>query len=45
MYYMRDDGSQLCGKNNDPTLDVASRFLSQPANQELKFLIEGKIKD
>ena len=32
-------------KNNDPTLDVASRFLSQPANQELKFLIEGKIKD
>lgn len=42
-YYLRSDGSPLCGDNEDPTLSVAAAFLSLPKNQELKFSIEAKI--
>ena len=45
MYYMRDDGSQLCKKGEDPTFTNAARYLSAPAQQELRFFIEGKLKE
>lgn len=41
-YYLRSDGSPLCGHNEDPTFSVAAAFLSLPKNQELKFSIEAK---
>ena len=42
-YYFREDGSPLCGPNEDPTFTVAARYLSLPQNQELKFSIEAKL--
>lgn len=42
-YYFREDGSPLCGPNEDPTFTIASRYLSLPENQELKFAIEAKL--
>lgn len=43
-YYLREDGSPLCGNNEDPTFTIAAKFLSLPKNQELKFAIEAKVK-
>ena len=42
-YYFREDGSPLCGPNEDPTFTIAARSLSLPENQELKFAIEAKL--
>lgn len=42
-YYFREDGSPMCGPNEDPTFTVAAKFLSLPQNQELKFSIETKL--
>lgn len=42
-YYFREDGSPMCGPNEDPTFTVAARYLSLPQNQELKFSIEAKL--
>lgn len=42
--YLRSDNSPLCDHNEDPTLNVAARYLNLPKNQELKLSIEAKIK-
>ena len=42
-YYFREDGSPMCGPNEDPTFTVAAKYLSLPQNQELKFSIEAKL--
>ena len=42
-YYFREDGSPVCGNNEDPTFTVAAKYLSLPQNQELKFSIEAKL--
>lgn len=44
-YYLREDGSPLCGPNEDPTFTIAARYLSLPQNQELKFSIEAKLNN
>lgn len=43
-YYLKSDGSPLCGNNEEPTLSVAAKFLNLPKNQELKLSIEAKLK-
>lgn len=42
-YYLASDGSPLCEQNEKSTLSVAARFLNQPANQEIKFLLESEV--
>lgn len=42
--YLRSDNSPLCDYNEDPTLNVAARYLNLPKNQELKLSIEAKVK-
>ena len=42
-YYIREDGSPLCGNGEDPTFSVAAKYLSLPENQEIKFAIEAKL--
>lgn len=44
-YYFREDGSPMCGPNEDPTFTIAARYLSLPQNQELKFAIEAKLNN
>lgn len=43
-YYLKSDGSPLCGNNENPTFTVAAKYLSLPQNQELKFSIEAKMQ-
>lgn len=42
-YYLASNGSPLCEQNEKSTLSVAARFLNQPANQEIKFLLESEV--
>ena len=45
MLYMKQDGTPLCGNDEEPTMNVAAKFLNLPKNQTLKFSIESKIKE
>ena len=42
--YYKETNSPLCSNGQEPTLNVAAKFLSLPKNQELKFSIEAKLK-
>lgn len=45
MLYLKSDGTPLCEDNEEPTLNVAAKFLNSPKRQDLKFSIEAKIKE
>lgn len=42
--YLRDGNLPLCDSGQEPTLNVAAKYLSLPKNQELKFSLEAKVK-
>lgn len=42
--YLRDGNLPLCNDGQDPTLNIAARFLNEPKHQDLKFTIEAKLK-
>lgn len=42
--YLAADNSPLCGVSEDPTLNVAAKYLNAPKNQEIKFTLEAKLK-
>lgn len=44
-YYLREDGSPLCESGEDPTFNVAAKYLNSPKNQVVKFSIEAKLKE
>ena len=43
--YLKENGEPLCENNEEPTLSIASRYISLPKNQELKFSLEAKIEN
>lgn len=44
-FYLREDGSPLCGNKEDPTFNTAAKFLASPKNQSIKFSLEAKLKE
>ena len=44
-YYLRKDGSPLCEMGEESTLNNAARYISSIKHQELKFLLEAKLKE
>jgi hypothetical protein len=42
--YLREGNLPLCENGEEPTLNIAAKYLSLPKNQELKFSIEAKLK-
>lgn len=42
--YLKSDNSPLCELNEEPTLNIAAKYLNSPKHQELKFAIEAKLK-
>lgn len=44
-FYLREDNSPLCSNKEDPTFNMAAKFLASPKNQALKFSIEAKLKE
>lgn len=44
-YYLRSDGSPLCEMNEESTLNNAAKYISSVKHQDLKYLLEAKLKD
>ena len=42
--YLREDNSPLCEHGQEPTLSIAAVFLNNPKHQEIKFMLEAKLK-
>lgn len=42
--YLKETNTPLCDAGQDPTFNIAAKFISLPKNQELKFSIEAKLK-
>ena len=42
--YLRDGNVPLCENGQEPTFNIAAKYLSLPKHQELKFSIEAKVK-
>ena len=42
-HYIKDGNLPLCEVNEEPTLNMAAKFLNLPKNQEIKFSLEAKI--
>ena len=45
MLYLKADGTPLCGDNEEPTLNIAAKYLNMPKHQDLKFSLEAKLKE
>lgn len=43
-YYLTADNSPLCEASEDPTINVAAKYLCTPKRQEIKFTLEAKLK-
>lgn len=43
LYYLASDSSPLCGVGEKSTLTNAAAFINQPANSEIKFLLESEL--
>lgn len=42
--YLRDGNVPLCEHGQEPTMNIAAKYLSLPKHQDLKFSIEAKVK-
>jgi hypothetical protein len=42
--YLRSDNTPLCENGEEPTLNIAAKYLSSPKRQEMKFALEAKLK-
>ena len=43
--YLKSDNSPLCNINEEPTINMAAKYLNLPKNQEIKFALEAKLKN
>ena len=44
-YYLKQDNSPLCEMNEESTLNNAARYISSIKRQDLKYLLEAKLKE
>lgn len=44
-YYLRQDGSPLCEMNEESTLNNAAKYISSVKRQDLKYMLEAKLKE
>ena len=42
--YLRSDNSPLCEANEEPTLNIAAKYLNAPKHQDLLFSIQAQLK-
>lgn len=43
--YLRSDNTPLCESGEEPTLNMAAKYLNNPRHQEIKFTLEAKLKE
>lgn len=42
--YLRSDGKPLCEDNEEPTLNIAAKYINNPKHQSIKFALEAELK-
>lgn len=42
--YLRSDNTPLCEANEEPTLNIAAKYLNSPKHQEVLFSLQAKLK-
>lgn len=42
--YLKSDNSPLCEINEEPTLNIAAKYLNSPKHQDIKFALQAKLK-
>jgi hypothetical protein len=42
--YLRSDNTPLCEANEEPTLNMAAKYLNSPKHQSIKFSLEAQLK-
>ena len=42
--YLKSDNSPLCESNQEPTLSIAAQYLNNPKRQDIKLMLEAKLK-
>jgi hypothetical protein len=42
--YLRSDGKPLCEDGEDPTINVAAKYINNPKHQSIKFALETEVK-
>lgn len=42
--YLRSDNTPLCENDEEPTLNIAAKYLNNPKRQDIKFMLEAKLK-
>lgn len=42
--YLRSDNSPLCELNEEPTLNIAAKYLNSPKHQDTLFMLQAKLK-
>ena len=42
--YLRSDNTPLCEINEEPTLNIAAKYLNSPKHQDIKFALEAKLR-
>lgn len=43
MLYLKSDGTPLCNDNEEPTLNIAAKYLNMPKHQELLFSLQARL--
>lgn len=43
-YYLRNGNTPLCEENEEPTINIAAKYLSSPKHQTIKFAVETELK-
>lgn len=42
--YLKSDGSPLCELNEEPTINIAAKYLNSPKHQDILFSLQAKLK-
>ena len=43
--YIKDGNQPMCGDGEDPTMNIAAKWLGRPKNQEMLFALQAKLKE
>lgn len=43
--YIKDGNQPMCGDGEDPTINIAAKWLGKPKNQEMLFALQAKLKE
>lgn len=43
--YIKDGNQPMCGDGEDPTVNIAAKWLGKPKNQEMLFALQAKLKE